>query len=181
MTLTLKLRQQRENKLDYIFLIFLTGCLLGWIYEVILCWCIDGFFQNRGVLYGPWLPIYGFGTLIIYSMKSFKKHPALLFLLCGLSAGIVEYITGWISIHVFGLRLWDYSSMFLNIDGIVCLASVLCFSILGLVFQYILEPLFNKKYKQISKDSTHTFCITIFILFLIDCLFSVLFRTPITY
>lgn len=104
MTLTLKLRQQRENKLDYIFLIFLTGCLSGWVYEVILCWCIDVFFQNRGVLYGPWLPIYGFGTLIMYSMKSFKKHPALLFLLCGLSAGIVEYITGWISIHVFGLR-----------------------------------------------------------------------------
>ena len=69
MTLTLKLGQQRGNKLDYIFLIFLTGCLLGWIYEVILCLCIDGFFQNRGVLYGPWLPIYGFGSLIIYSMK----------------------------------------------------------------------------------------------------------------
>ena len=85
-------------------------------------------------------------------MKSFKKHQALLFLFCGLSAGIVEYITGWISIHVFGLRLWDYSSMFLNIDGIVCLASVLCFSILGLVFQYFLEPVFNKninKYQMI--------------------------------
>lgn len=48
--------------------------------------------RNRGILYGPWLPIYGIGALGIYALKPLKKHPLLLFLLCVGVTGVVEYI-----------------------------------------------------------------------------------------
>ena len=64
-----------SDRLCYLFLIFLTGCLVGWIYEEIFYWITEGMLRNRGILYGPWLPIYGIGALVIYAMKPLKKNP----------------------------------------------------------------------------------------------------------
>ena len=89
------------NGLCYLFLIFLTGCLAGWVYEEIFYWITEGLLRNRGVLYGPWLPIYGIGALGIYVLKPLKRHPALLFLLCAAVTGVVEFIIGYIGIRFF--------------------------------------------------------------------------------
>lgn len=95
---------------------------------------------DRGVLYGPWLPIYGFGIVGLYTLKRFKKNPVILFLLCAVLAGIWEYIVGWISLHCFGMRLWDYREEFIQFDRIVCLRSVVTFGVCGLLFHYLVEP-----------------------------------------
>ena len=83
--------QQRIDRLCYLFLIFLIGCLAGWFYEEIFYWITEGLLGNRGLLYGPWLPIYGIGALGIYAMKPMKKHPTLLFLL--LKSKVQPYMT----------------------------------------------------------------------------------------
>lgn len=140
------------------FLIFLIGCLAGWIYEEIFYWITEGLLRNRGVLYGPWLPIYGVGALGIYAIKPFKKNPVVLFLLCAGITGVVEYLLGLISIYCFGLRLWDYRGELGNIGGIVCLRSVISFAVLGLVFHYMIEPAakhtMNKKILKNELEST---------------------------
>ena len=133
-------RRQLINRLCYLFVIFLIGCLTGWIYEEIFYWYTEGMLRNRGILYGPWLPIYGVGALGIYAMKPFKKNPAVLFLLSAGITGVVEYIIGWIAIRCFGMRLWDYRGLFGNISGIICVRSVVSFALLGLVFHYLIEP-----------------------------------------
>ena len=113
--------QQRIDRLCYLFLIFLAGCLVGWIYEEIFYWITEGLLRNRGLLYGPWLPIYGIGARGIYALKPMKKHPALLFLLCALVTGIVEYIIGFAGIYFFGVRLWDYRKLFMSFAWYCCL------------------------------------------------------------
>ena len=70
---------QKTDQLSYLFLIFLTGCLVGWIYEEFFYWVTEGLLRNRGILYGPWLPIYGIGALGIYAMKPMKKKKKGLF------------------------------------------------------------------------------------------------------
>ena len=137
--------------------------------------------RNRGVLYGPWLPIYGIGALGIYGLKPLKKHPALLFLFCVAVAGVVEYILGYVGIRFFGLRLWDYRGLFLNIGGIICFRSVVSFGIMGVAFHYLLEPMGEKLYRKIPVSTTCFVCIFLAALFLEDCILSFLFRTPITY
>lgn len=91
-------RQHRVSvdRLCYFFLIFLAGCFVGWIYEEIFYWVTEGLLRNRGILYGPWLPIYGIGALGIYALKPLKRLPVLLFLLCIAVSGVVEYIIGLI-------------------------------------------------------------------------------------
>ena len=169
------------NRLCYLFLIFLTGCLVGWIYEEIFYWITEGLLRNRGILYGPWLPIYGIGALGIYALKPLKKHPLLLFLLCVGVTGVVEYIIGYVGIRYFGLRLWDYRELFLNINGIICFRSVVSFGILGLVFHYLLEPMGETLYRRLPDSAIQAVCLILTALFLTDCILSFLFRTPITY
>ncbi len=59
------------------YIIFCVYALIGWIYEVSWFLIVRHQFVNRGVLFGPFLPIYGFGILILLlCLKKFfnKKH-----------------------------------------------------------------------------------------------------------
>ena len=174
-------RKIAAKQLCYLFLIFLTGCFAGWVYEEIFYWITEGLLRNRGVLYGPWLPIYGVGALGIYALKPLKQYPVLLFLLCVVVTGVVEYLIGYVAIHHFGLRLWDYRGLFLNIDGIICFRSVASFGILGLLFHYVVEPMGKKLFLKIPDKAVYVVCSALTVLLLTDCVLSFLFRTPITY
>ena len=170
-----------SEKLCYLFLIFMLGCFVGWIYEEIFYWFTEGMLRNRGLLYGPWLPIYGVGALGIYALKPIKKHPVLLFALCIAVSGVVEYIIGFAGIYLFGMRLWDYRGLFLNISGIICFRSVISFGVMGLAFHYFLEPIGEKMYQKTSFNIIKTVCALLIVLLFIDCIMSFLFRTPIMY
>lgn len=173
--------KSKAEILCYLWLVFLVGCLSGWIYEEIFYWITEGMLRNRGILYGPWLPIYGIGALPIFFMKPLKKNPIALFALCVLATAVVEYIIGYVGINYLGMRLWDYRGLFLNIDGIICLRSVLSFAVMGVAFHYIIEPLLEKGVDWLESRKTGIICIAIAIVFVIDCILSALFRTPITY
>ena len=67
------------EKFSNYYIIFCVYALIGWLYEVFLLWFIHEphKFVNRGVLFGPFLPIYGFGVLILLiCLQKFmkKKH-----------------------------------------------------------------------------------------------------------
>lgn len=169
------------RRMCYLFLVFLAGCMVGWMYEEIFYWITEGMLRNRGILYGPWLPIYGLGALAIYAMKPLKRHPLMLFLLCVGATGIVEYVIGLVGIRCFGLRLWDYRGLFLNIGGIICFRSVVSFGILGMAFHYLLEPLGAKLFAKVPYNAVVISCTALTSVMLLDCVASWLFRTPITY
>lgn len=103
-------------------------------------------------MYGPWLPIYGVGALGIYAMKPMKKNPVLLFITCMAITGLVEYLIGFLGIHYFGLRLWDYRRLFLNLNGITCFRSIVSFAIMGLAFHYLIEPVAKRLYEKVRKE-----------------------------
>ena len=83
-----------------LFLYFMAYAVIGWIYEVFLEVVVYRWgFSNRGFLFGPYLPVYGFGAVIILLvLQSLKKKriaigkinvtPILVFL------GIVALTTG---------------------------------------------------------------------------------------
>lgn len=70
---------------QYIFFFFL-GAFLGYLWEVLLFYVQDGTFCNRGFLYGPWLPVYGVGAvLMLLILRRFQKHPVKVFFSCSAS------------------------------------------------------------------------------------------------
>lgn len=169
---------ENRNKLIYYFMIFILGAFVGYLYEVIFYYINLGFFNNWGIMYGPWLPIYGIGAVFLSFFKVFKKKPVLLFLSSIVITGLVEYIIGYIAFNVLNLRLWDYRGLFLNIKGLVCFRSVITFSIGSLFLIYLFEPIILK---LCEKRYIKLIALTVFIIFLVDIVFSVIYRSPYTF
>ena len=62
----------KNYSLTSYILLFFTFSIIGWMWEVILHLVNNGVFVNRGTMHGPWLPIYGWGGLIILILL--KSH-----------------------------------------------------------------------------------------------------------
>lgn len=160
-----------------LFLIFFLGCVVGYVYEEIFYFFADGYLYNRGFLYGPYLPVYGVGAILIYLLLNrFKKQPLLVFLLSFVITGVVEYLTGFWMLEVYHKRWWDYTGLFLNIDGFVCFRSVFTFAIAALALIYVFVPLIDKLINKMGKKASFVLSLTIGIIMIIDLVLTLLFR-----
>lgn len=167
---------KKNDKFIYWGLIFLLGAIIGWIYEEGFSILIEQTLENRGFMYGPYLPVYGFGAIfLVYFLKKYKKYPILIFFLSILITGITEYITGYLMETIFNRTWWDYTGLFMNIDGYVCLRSVLNFAVLSILLIYLIEPLANKLIKKYNKITT-ILTLSTFIVIIIDFIITLLFR-----
>lgn len=133
------------TKIRVLMLLFVTGGISGWLYEMVFYRINFGYFVKRGHGLGPWLPIYAFGSLLIlFAAYRFKEKPLLVILICGGVTGLLEYATGWFLYTFFdGLRLWDYNTEIWNwgnIGGYVCFRSVLVFALAGLALVRLIFP-----------------------------------------
>ncbi|NLD20445.1 MAG: putative ABC transporter permease [Clostridiales bacterium] len=133
------------KRTETIFLIFVIGSIIGWIYEEIFYYFQEGHIVDRGFMTGPWLPIYGIGAVVmILALKWLKQWPPLVFVFGMLLTGILEWGTGAFIMQVWHKRMWDYTGLFMNIGGFVCLRSVLTFAIGGIALIYFIEPFVEK-------------------------------------
>lgn len=168
---------KKRCDINKLFFIFFLGCLAGYIYEVIYYLVDDGIFVNRGFLYGPYLPVYGVGALLIYLLLNrFRKKPVIVFLLSMFVTGVVEYLTGFWMWHVYKRMWWDYTGLFLNINGYVCFRSVFTFAIGSLILICIFVPLIDKFIKKFGKKESSILSITIFVIMLTDLILTLLYR-----
>ena len=80
----------------HVFLLFLCYSFIGWAWETALCSTREKRFINRGFLYGPLCPVYGFGGLLImYLLKPWAHTWIPLFLASMVITSILEYLTSW--------------------------------------------------------------------------------------
>jgi len=149
------------------FMLFFTYAILGWIIETTLVSIEKRKFVNRGFLIGPYCPIYGFGGLAItILLKNYTKDPIVLFLMAVIICGILEYFTSYIMEKIFKARWWDYSAKKYNINGRICLETVVPFGILGCLVMYVLNPITFKYLNMLSNSMLNiisAICFTIFI------------------
>ena len=113
------------------YIIFCVYALIGWIYEVSWYLIVDHTFVNRGVIFGPFLPIYGFGILILLLiLRSFmkKRHESGNILVLSISlftiitfiyTTIVEYTTSKIYSVNYYLQHYGLGLLIANVIGIV--------------------------------------------------------------
>ncbi len=150
-------------------LLFFSFAIIGWVWEVFLEFLKCGEFINRGTMHGPWLPIYGYGGVaIILLSKKCSDNSKLLFCLTCILCGILEYFTS-LYLEVFkGLKYWDYSGYFLNINGRICLEGVIFFGLGGLGFTYLLTPMLATLYEKVKPKIIFTVSIVLVSLYLVD-------------
>lgn len=130
---------------DTIVLSFFIYSVLGWVCEVVYCSVPKKKFINRGFLYGPYLPVYGFGaTFVVVLLQDFTSHWYLVFIFGVLITSVLEYFTSFALEKLFKVKLWDYSTYPLNINGRVCALNSTLFGILSLILVYgINRPVYS--------------------------------------
>ncbi len=155
-------------------LMFFTLSFIGWCWEVSLHLISEGIFRNRGFFHGPWLPIYGFGgVLILIILYRFREKIFLEFILTVVLCGIVEYYTAWyMELANGGTKWWDYTGYFLNIHGRICAEGLLVFGLGGLAIVYLLAPFLDNVYRRIPKRITTILAITLLVIFGADSVYS---------
>lgn len=123
------------------FLYFFIYSFGGWVCECIYCSIPAKKFINRGFLYGPYCPIYGFGALLVtLLLDGYLSNPLLVFLLGMLLTSILEYVTSYVMEKLFHKKWWDYSHYRININGRVCLLNSTLFGLMALFVIYVLHP-----------------------------------------
>jgi len=168
-----RLQYNQSYSLSSYILFFFSFSFLGYLWEVSLSLFSEGIFVNRGTFYGPWLPIYGSGgVLILFLLKQFRDRPGLTFFLIMILCGLLEYCTAFYLETFQGMRWWDYTGYFLNLHGRICLEGLLFFGIGGLAFIYFLAPLLNHYFQKCSKNFITVLCGILIIVFIVDFIYS---------
>lgn len=134
------------------FLMFFAFSVCGWIFEEIISLMHNGCLTNRGILYGPYCPIYGVGGLLViaavgrrrFFLNEFEITPFIDFVKIGIIATVTELIGSYVMEAITGSFMWDYSNMRFNFEGRVAAFSSFRFCILGMVGIYAVRPLIRR-------------------------------------
>ncbi len=163
----------------FCLLVVITG-MFGFLYEFIFYYFNGGMktFYWRGGNFLPWINIYATGSIMIYLLTyKDRKKPLKVFLISVITTGILEYFSGLGMDKIAGKRCWDYSQEILgalNINGYVCLRSVLVFGVFSLLLIYIVLPLIFYIAKKSNKKVFVTTSIILCSIIMIDEFYNLL-------
>ncbi len=181
------IKKKRFNNLKKYFLIFLTYSIIGWCYEVFLeVFIYKWGFSNRGVLFGPYCPVYGFGALaFIFCFYKFLHNKSikqkiillpLIFLGCMGVATLIELITSYICEFFTGSWPWQtYADYKINFQARIALSPSIRFGLGGIIFLYILQPLLDKILNKISIKTLNILTIIFATILFIDLIYTFIF------
>lgn len=176
------------KRLERALVYFTLYAIFGWCYEVFLEVVVYRWgFSNRGVLFGPYCPVYGFGALafiaLVYPLikgKPAKKRLALIpvvFLLCMLIATAIELGTSYLLEALTGSWPWQtYADYAINFEARIALSPSVRFGLGGVFFLYILQPLFEKLTKRLGDKGTARVAVVFLVILACDCVYTFFFR-----
>lgn len=176
-------RSDPHEQFDTMLLLFFTVSVSGYLWETALYFFMNGTFTNRGFFHGPWLPIYGFGAVVLAGVLEklparLKNRLLLLFLLSALVCTATEYLLGLYLETRRHMRYWDYTGWPLSIGGKVCLVSFLFFGFGGLLLERLLLPALKRVPQTLSLHRIrgmkffHVVLGMLCLLFLVDFFYS---------
>lgn len=185
-----EIKFDKKTMLAIICLLIVISGVFGFIYEFVFYFFNSGMkeFYYRGGNFLPWINIYAYGALLVFIFtRKMKRKPLKVFILSMIVTGILEYIAGYIIYDVMNntTRCWDYNQEILNfgnINGYVCLRSVLFFGISSLLLVYGIIPMCYLLASKVNKKVFFIICVVICSIFLADEIYNLvitrIFNTP---
>ena len=163
----------RKYPVTTLILMFFLFAFLGWCWEVMLYLVTSATFVNRGVMHGPWLPIYGTGgVLVLMVLYKLRDKPWLEFAATVVICGIVEYFTAYYLETVYNRRWWDYAGYFLNLHGRICAEGLLVFGLGGMAVVYFVAPMFDNLLHRFKRRTLIALCAVLIAFFGVDQVYS---------
>ncbi len=177
------------NKLLILLFLFSSGSMTGWVIELFFRRYLDPVeskkkkWVNPGFLVGPYLPIYGTGLILLYLLGHITipslsaSHPILekliIFVIMAACMTFIEFVTGMIFINHLHLQLWDYSSYWGNIKGVICPLFSMFWYALAAFYYLVLHPKVLGALDWLSRNLAFSFFIGFFYgVFVLDLVYS---------
>ena len=162
--------------------LFVIGSLFGWVLELFYRRFVSQKkWMNPGFLMGPYLPIYGFGVVVLYGVSNINLGITnqavdiiVRILIIGLGMTVIEFIAGLIFIKGLKIKLWDYSNCKGNIMGLICPLYSFMWLLVGSLYYFLINPFLVMGISWISENLIYTFFIGIVIgMIIVDFAYSV--------
>ena len=163
-----------------LFFIFVIGSIIGVLYEEILntvkIYLATGdivWELRRGVIYGPFNPLYGLGAvLVVYLLVRPNYSNIKTFIYGGLLGGTLEYSISLLQEIFTHTTSWDYSNHFLNIGGRTTIPFLIAWGIFTLIFAKIIYPYLSKWIEKIPINIGNIIFYILLIFLIIDMFIS---------
>ena len=147
--------------------LFVIGSLGGWIIELFFRRFVSQKkWMNPGFLTGPYLPIYGFGVIVLYAVSNIPLgiddhiwDIIIRIIIIGVGMSLIEFLAGLIFIKGLGIKLWDYSNRKGNILGIICPSFSLIWLVVGSLYYFFLNPVLVQGITWIAENIIYTYFI----------------------
>ena len=164
------------KKLLIISSLFIVGSLIGFAFENVLTIFKGKEVLRKGLIYSPFIPVYGAGLLLlfgVYSKINFKKKNIIkeiiiIFILGFILGGITEYLFSYLQEKIFGTISWDYSYLKYNFDGRTSIFHMCIWGLLSVIFYELILPILKKGIKLLDNKIIRLILIIISIFVLID-------------
>lgn len=88
----------------------------------------------------------------------------------------MELVTSYILEAFTGGWLWNYNSYWLNFQGRIALNPSVRFGIGGIVFIYILQPLFEKVFEKLGEKKASIFSYVLVLVIIVDSIYTFLIK-----
>lgn len=156
------------------FIMFILYSVIGYVAEIInLTIMTRKPVWNRGFLIGPYLPIYGVGSLfMVFFLTRYENDLIVLFVMGAFFCTLLEYFTSLVMEKIFKLRWWDYTNYKFNLNGRVCLLNAVLFGIGGIIVVKGVNPFLSWLVHLIPSEVTIWVGILLLIVFIIDFIVS---------
>ena len=160
--------------------LFFVGSVLGWVLELLFRNLTQRpeKIVNPGFCTGPWLPIYGFGLCTLYLLASLERfslisnpfwNKVMLFAAMAVGMTLIEYVAGVFCLKFLKVRLWDYSDLWGNVQGIICPQFSFYWAILGAVYYFLIHPRILGALHWLSRNLAFSLVIGMFFgVFIVD-------------
>jgi uncharacterized membrane protein len=155
--------------------IFMSYCILGWVFESVYCSLKEMKLINRGFCHGPWLPLYGTGaSLLILVAWPYHENLFLVYLVGFFGGTALELLTGVVLYKIFNMRWWDYTQNPFNFKGYICLYASIAWGFLAVFIVTKVHP----HVAAISRNWSYSMFLVIntmlYTLFTEDVIFSII-------
>lgn len=139
-------KQTNCSSFHLLFWYFLLFSILGFLIETFYCYFTTGVWESRkGLLWGPFCPIYGVGAcFLILFLQRYKGHPFKLFVFGFLLGSFFEYIASYVLEAIYQTRFWDYSYLPFHLNGRICITYSIFWGILSLFLIESIRPFLNQ-------------------------------------
>ena len=157
------------NKLILLcFWILVIGSVFGFFAEMMYALVYTRTFEIRkGLIYGPFIQVYGMGALAYYFLVKTDQDPKRIFFKGMLLGGALEYLCSFFQEIFFGSVSWDYSNLFLNLNGRTCIQYCFYWGLIGVFFLKTVYPVLVKaeKYLDNKRVIIISYLLLVFIVF----------------